>query len=491
MPLTAESPVWLHVLQNTSLLTIAVFFFPLSSALLLISLVRNSYNHFKEQSHHSKRQLLPPACLSQKTILVTGVGMSKGLFIARSFYQSGHIVIGADVEPHSIPVCGRFSKSLKKFYRLPSATSGKDAYILKLLEIIKAERVDLWISCSGVVSAVEDGEAADDVRKYTKCLAVQFGADMTRMLHEKNSFIENTKKLGLNVPETLLVTSVEKALEVLSSRTKGQKYILKSVGVDDSIRADMTLLPFSSPASTREHLSKLRPSSSRPFVLQQFIRGPEYCTHAIIIRGRVAGFTACKSAELLMHYEPLPPEHAIFKALLKYTTSYVKQMGQEMTGHFSIDFLVDESNSGKELGRRIFPIECNPRAHTAVVNFGRDKKDMTDAYLSIFSASPTEDVFVSTSTAKHYWAGHDIVTRLFLSTLAFATGKIGILCLFGQWKEFLEHVTYWGDPTYEISDPWPAWWLYCVYWPGMFLVALIKAQWWSRCNVSTGKIFGC
>jgi hypothetical protein len=151
------------------------------------------------------------------------------------------------------------------------------------------------------------------------------------------------------MPETFLVTSVEDALEVLNSVPKGRSYILKSIGVEDSICADLTLLPLPSLSSTRQHISKFRPSFSRPFVFQRFIQGAEYCTHAIITRGRVAGFTACKSAELLMHYEPLQLEDSTSKALLEYTKTYVEKIGQDMTGHFPIDFLLDETNSEKEL----------------------------------------------------------------------------------------------------------------------------------------------
>ena len=269
MPLTAKSPNRLHILQNLSLLAIAFFTIPLSTAILFISLVIASCTSFTTRLlPHNKHESLPPKCLAPKTILVTGVGMSKGLYIARAFHEAGHIVIGADFEPHSVPVCGRFSNALKRFYSLPSPASGQEAYIRELLEIINNEKVDLWISCSGVMSAVEDGEAADAVEKYTKCLAIQFGTNLTRMLHEKHSFIEHTEKLGLNVPETFLVTSVDDALGFLNSRSKVQRYILKSIGVEDSVRADMTLLPLPSLSSTRKHLSKARPSLSRPFVLQ-------------------------------------------------------------------------------------------------------------------------------------------------------------------------------------------------------------------------------
>jgi hypothetical protein len=192
-----------------------------------------------------------------------------------------------------------------------------------------------------------------------------------------------------------------------------------------------------------------------------------------------------------MHYDPLPPKDPIFKAMLEYTEAYVKTMRQDITGHFSIDFLFDETGTSWNLEKRIFPIECNPRAHTAVVNFGNDTEGMIDAYLSVTTPSPRTDVFIPSSDVKHYWIGHDILTRLVLPCFWFLVGKTTLTDVSEHWSELWEHVLYWRDPTYDIQDPWPAWWLYSVYWPSMFFYAIVKRKWWSRCNVSTGKIFQC
>jgi len=496
MPLSAESPAYLHYLQNITLILIAVAFIPLSSVITLICLAVSAS---KSLVPYGKVQ----AGFRRRRILVTGVGMSKGLFIARAFHREGHIVIGADFEPHGIPVCGRYSKALLRFYSLtkPSPRHGSFRYAQNLVDIIQTENVELWISCSGVMSAVEDGEAAELIERKTKCRPVQFEASITKMLHEKHSFIENTKALGLNTPDTHLVVSVEAATDILypGGQCRVAKegevlktYILKSVGVDDSVRADMTLLPFPTLYKTEQHLSKTRPSASRPFVLQQFIRGPEYCTHSIIIRGKVTGFTSCASQELLMHYKPLPAEDAISKAMLKYTEDYVERMNSDMSGHFSIDFLLDTTDPGKVMEDRIFPIECNPRAHTAVVNFSQDTQPMVEAYLCIFDDTVNNVAMaVPTSFINHYWIGHDIVTRLFMPLLGFLTWRTSSTELLGSWIEASNHIIFWSDPTFSVWDPVPAWWLYCVYWPGMFIAAIFHREWWSRCNVSTGKMFRC
>jgi hypothetical protein len=279
---------------------------------------------------------------------VTGVGMSKGLTIARAFYRAGHRVIGADFEPYSIPVCGHFSVSIEKFFRLtqPDTEENAEQYTQELKEIVENENAELWVPCSRIAFSIEDAEAAEVIEKETSCKAIQFGVTLTETLHQKHSFIDNTRTIGLNVPDTHVVTSETEALAVLypeKPRSKfGTKYIMKSA-LDESTRADMTLLPRPTIKETGVHIKRLNPTPFRPFVLQQYISGPEYCTHSLIINGKVKAFVACPSAELLMHYNPLPSSSALSQAMLLYTSIYAKKTGPNMTGHFSLDFLVDES----------------------------------------------------------------------------------------------------------------------------------------------------
>lgn len=420
--------------------------------------------------------------------------MSKGLFIARSFYLQGHRVIGADFEPNGIPICGRFSKALAKFFRLSPLGTGAEGprmYIRQLVRIIEQEKVDLWISCSGVASALEDARAAETVEASTDCKVIQFGVDLTATLHEKDTFIEQTRRIGLNVPETHAVKTVAEALSHLydeSSEARKQQFIVKPIGMDDIGRADiMTPLPRATYEETRDHLKYLRIDPSRPFILQQYIDGPEYCTHSIIVRGQVMAFTACPSAELLMHYHALSSSSDLFQTMLDYTHKYASKLGV-VNGHFSIDFILQGKDHGDDLSERLFPIECNPRAHTADVLFENQQSKMVDAYLSVlqdeedFERSKRQVVFTDDET-KVYWIGHDLVTR-------------GILPLFQgapreSWTELVQHICTWKDGTYAWWDPWPFWCLYCVTWPGLLIAAMVRRNWWSRGNVSTMKMFRC
>ena len=436
--------------------------------------------------------------------------------MARNFYQAGHNVVGADFEPLLLPIsAGRVSRSLKTFYRMSKPDGGpaaKQTYTNRLLEIIRREKVDIWVSCSGVASAVEDGYAKEVVEQLTHCKAIQFDVATTEQLHEKHSFIEHVRDLGLSIPETYTVRSKKGLMAILHERNfeSGTKYVLKYIGTDDSVRGDMTLLPLESRAKTEAHVDRLGISDDRPWILQQYISGPEFCTHALVVAGEVKAFVACPSAELLMHYTALPAGSNLTQSMLRFTQEVAAAGGPSSSGHLSFDFMVDQADWETAMRSNIsdvklYPIECNPRAHTAVVLFN-DTPEMADAYMSLFEEHPASrkssaDRNQLNGTAKqpifphnpsqYYWIGNDLITRGFLSLLRCLRGQLDLKDLGQNLETLSEHARAWRDGTFEVWDPWPAFWLYHVYWPLQFLLANPHGTKWSRVNVSTCKMFTC
>ena len=586
MVLTSISPSYLHVLQNLALVITSLLFLPLSTLILLISYARHPvlllrYNVLPIfSSIPSNRPILastqrvndngtgPPHSLvtatpsyskswphpERPTILITGVGMTKGLHLARAFHLSGYRVIGADFAPYNvIPPIGRFSRAVDKFYTLPASTEreGSAQYIHTLLAIIQHESIALWISCSGVASALDDARAKEIISLRTGCTCIQFGVGTTQLLHEKDTFTAQAASLGLPVPETHNVTSRDAVHKVLhqSPRTK-KRYIMKSVNMDDASRAAiMTVLPRRTLSETYSHVARLPISQTKPWVLQQYVPGKrEYCTHALVVRGQVKAFVACPSSELLMHYEALPhPESALSRAMLRFTEEFAKKSDDGarggFTGHLSFDFLIEEQVNEKGVENVLRAIECNPRAHTAVALFRGREREMVAAYLSVLetdrradrlvetngtarqdeksdehgdepamqtndkrpmpwlsnemsdTALTPHDLVTSAPTAPHiYWIGHDLITLLFLPMLQLIglhAPMINLPTYLHQVRVFLDHLLFWHDGTFEVWDPLPAWWLYQVYWPSLFVGSLVTGRWWSGVNVGTCKMFGC
>ncbi len=439
--------------------------------------------------------------------------MSKGLTLARLLYEAGHNVIGADFESNGALVCGRVSKSLAKFHTFRSlkskSASAPASYIQDLLRIVLEEQIDIWVSCSGVASALEDGEAKEIIEARTSCKAIQFDVATTQLLHEKDTFIDYTRSIGLTVPETHTIRSQLEAERALHNALPDRKFIMKPIGMDDSNRGDMTLLPKTTVDETKRHLSKLKISHRSPWILQQFVNGPEFCTHALVVKGQVKAFVACPSAELLMHYRALPPDSRLSQAMLKFTRTFAARQGKDFTGHLSFDFLLsevgayDSQSEEAQAEPALYPIECNPRAHTSVVLFSRTP-ELAKAYVSLCEpANPSngsvtsEDsstiVITPLRTDKYYWIGHDLVELFLLPLLSLLTFQrdMSMERFVENLTTFLEHMLIWRDGTFARWDPAPWWWLYHVYWPKQFWNVLRFRKKWSRVNVSTTKIFEC
>ena len=498
---------WNHLVKNFVLILLSILFLPLDTTILFLS-----YGlRFFTPTISKRQQIRSSPAFYPKTILVTGVGMDKGLCLARMFYEAGHDVIGADVEPDGIPVRGRMSCALKRFYRLSvlDPETGAAAYIHDLLAIVRREKVDLWVSVSGVGYALEDAHAKEIIERRTPCKAIQFDVNLTRILHEKHSFIENTIALGLNAPETHHVTSRTAVHKILNNASEGRRWILKKVGVDDVSRAGLRFLPRSSMSETYSYISGIDISPEKPYILQQLIRGGEYCTHALVVHGDVKAFSSCPSSDILMHYDPLSPDFALNQAMLDFTTEYASRTGPQMTGHLSFDFMIEESPSSKGVTTAVYPIECNPRTHTAVVLLNGKSQEMVDAYLT--ALEPPSDTYAhdhnhidalipngvpkptlvtpSKPLKAYYWPGHDLVTLLLYPLFQFLTGTMSLRMTLEKIHVFIHHLLFWYDGTYKVYDPLPWWWCYHVYWPGMFLMALWKGERWVSMNASTTKLF--
>lgn len=470
------------------------------------------------------------AGFKQRTILVTGVGMTKGLTLARAFWLCGHRVVAADFDAHR---CGiwtpwkgwstyTFSWAFRAVYSLrrPRVKVGmsqaeverqREEYVNDICDIVMDEGVDLWVSCSGVASAVEDAMVMEALGKGKNgCACIQFNVPTTSMLHEKSTFIRHTRDLGLLVPETHDVVSQGDVLRALAESKKAdpsRKFILKPVGMDDVHRGNMTLLPLAKPWETEAYVGQLPISKDRPWILQQFIRGGrEYCTHSVVVDGQVKVFIACPSSELLMHYQKLAGADPLALQMYSFTKTFAEaacEAGTEFTGHLSFDFMAEDDGQG---GTLLYAIECNPRAHTAVALFadpGAEMRRMVQAYTSAIDVQLRNGdrrqhvdrrpnvVAPSNGVLSRYWIGHDLVTLVLLPLLRLLTLRLGIGQLVESVMQFLDHALHWKDGTFELWDPWPLVALYYHYWPKAIVSTWWKGERWSRVNVSTTKMFAC
>ena len=86
--LNGNSPRGVHLLQNAALVILNLAFLPTTCLAVLLAFLFRLLAGLRTAGG----QIAPP--VAQKTVLVTGVGMTKGLTLARHFHQAGHKVIG-------------------------------------------------------------------------------------------------------------------------------------------------------------------------------------------------------------------------------------------------------------------------------------------------------------------------------------------------------------------------------------------------------------
>ncbi|NJM68868.1 MAG: ATP-grasp enzyme, partial [Scytonema sp. RU_4_4] len=268
----ATSPISLvaqvkALFQNLGTLTILLLVLPINAAIVLVSLFWSRLT----------RLVHPPSAVvkNRKNILISGGKMTKALQLARSFHAAGHRVIL--IETHKYWLCGhRFSGAISRFYTTPTPQYNPEAYIQALLDIVKKENIDVYVPVTSPVGSYYDSLAKPALSPY--CEVFHFDADVTQMLDDKFAFSEKARALGLSVPKSFKITNPEQVLNFdFSGETR--KYILKSIPYDSVRRLDLTKLPCDTPEETAAFVRSLPISPEKPWIMQEFIPGKEFCTH--------------------------------------------------------------------------------------------------------------------------------------------------------------------------------------------------------------------
>lgn len=464
----------------------------------------------------------------ERTVLITGARTTKSLVLLRTFYRAGYRCILAEEDTWGWLCATRFSRGVTQYYPLPSPIDDKKGYIAAIQAIVTKENVSAWIPGSSAGGTLVDAEAGEVIRRTTPgCEVFIQSVDVATTLHFKDLFLELVKDLGMATPESQLVTSVEAAQEFLFAKAQlvrpSVKFILKCLDLDDLGRSDLTLLPFKTTESTLAHLAQVPlPISPRyPYVLQQFITGSEYCTHAHVKAGELRSFLAAPSNDMLMRYiscdamsrvdgvDKLEADsiRIIGEKAEEWTREFLTKWGarlekenrlDELTGHFSFDFIVDASGT-------LFPIECNPRIHTAITLFASLPAPLlADSY---FASTPAT-IHPLPSQAPISWIAHSLPLSLAsVVPSALANAMHPYLALPSDDKDFLQSPSANAGPISVISayllgtevdalfdkeDLLPFFALAHIHWPWLLLRQLFRQRvGWSRLNVSTSRIFEC
>jgi predicted ATP-grasp superfamily ATP-dependent carboligase len=435
--------------QNLGTLALLAIAFPFNLSVVLAALLWNFV----------RRPFSKPVVFNEnpKNILIVGARMTKTLQLARSFHAAGHRAIIVDTDKYWLSG-NRFSNTVAGFYTVPDPQKDREGYIEAMRAIAKQENIDLFIPVA--IFSVIYFDSNDKPVLSGCCDIFHFDADITRMLDDKFALAEFARSLGLSVPKSFKITDPEQVLNFDFSHEQN-KYILKSIPYDQVRRLNLTKLPCDTPSQTEAFVKSLPISEEKPWIMQEFISGKEYCTHSTVRDGETRMYCCCESSAFQVNYENVDkPE------IMQWATHFAKELGR--TGQLSFDFIQADDGT-------VYAIECNPRTHSAITMF-YNHPGVADAYLGVGTPNfPSEALQPLPDSKPTYWLYHEL-------------WRLNEIRSLKQLQTWVKNIWRGKDAIFEINDPLP--FLMVHHWqiPLLLLDNLRRLKGWIRIDFNIGEL---
>ncbi|KAJ5626765.1 hypothetical protein N7528_004192 [Penicillium herquei] len=438
----------------------------LDNSILLASLMLARFRSTSDR----RREVLQNVQFYPKTVLITGIGTTSGLALARAWEAAGHRVVGVDVADLDLPVRsgGGMSKTLVAFYRVP-----KDHYLSKILDIIQREKVDIWIPCSPKASAFEDATARQVVERRTNCKCIAFDTEMTMCFRDSDVFRQFLTDKRLPLVECHQVQSRDSIHRVLN-RSPSKSYQMRRLTASPKEAA--VILPKRTLSKTYSDVSEIQISPDSPWILQQQTRLGEFFADVLVVRGYVHAIKVRLVEARSPHWGASRLDEALAKAVHRLMQTFAEKGGARMTGHLSVRLLVDEEFDTSSVRHTIHIADCVPGA-VALENLLRDARCPIQGYLAVLSHDSIEPATWSVPTTLSPSArsqptivDHEFVGRIISRFISLQFAK-RIIALF---KAEIVPFIFWKDAQFSRDDPIPWWWHMHVYQPLREVWQLVK-----------------
>lgn len=386
----------------------------------------------------------------RRTVLVSGGKMTKALVLCRAFHAAGHRVVLVETARYRY-TGHRFSNAVDAFHVVPDPTD--PGYADALLDVVKRERVDVYVPVCSPLASFYDALAAETLAGH--CEVIHADAETVRTVDDKYEFARHAAEHGLGVPDTHRVTSPEQVAD-FDWAAHPHEYVLKHLAYDPVNRLDLTPLPRPDPADTARFARSKTITPDDPWIVQEFVSGTEYCTHGTVRDGRLTVYACCRSSAFQINYE-----HVDMPQIEKWVRGFVEPLGA--TGQLSFDLML--APDGPVLG-----IECNPRTHSAITMFYDQLPDLAAAYLG--EREEQAPLTPSAASKPTYWLYHELWRLLTRSNRAARVRTI----LRGT------------DAMFSVDDPLPFLLVHHLQIPSLLLDALRTGRDWVKIDFNIGKL---
>ncbi|MEA5573349.1 ATP-grasp domain-containing protein [Calothrix sp. UHCC 0171] len=280
-------------------------------------------------------------------ILLTGGRAPVTLELARFFTTAGYQVFVADSIKHHLCTNSRY---VFKNFLVPQPRYNSTAYIQALLEIVKQENIHLLIPTCEEIFYISHGLI--ELNKYCQVFAET--VHILNQLHNKWEFICQVKKLDLVTPQTWLVKSKAEIIDILQSSNSFHKLILKPVY--SRFASNIHILSPKNYQLSVQEIEHIQISKNKTWVVQEFISGKHYCSYSIVHQGKITAHAAYPTVFTAGKGSCIYFEAVNHPQILQWVKTFVESL--KFTGQIAFDFI--------EANDILYPLECNPRAISAI-----------------------------------------------------------------------------------------------------------------------------
>jgi predicted ATP-grasp superfamily ATP-dependent carboligase len=270
-------------------------------------------------------------------ILVSGARMPFALAVLRSLGKAEHEIVATDSVPRAPALHSHY---VREHVVTVAPRDDPRRYVDQILDVYRKHGIELHVPAFEEVFYL--AAHLDELEREVAVFLT--GLPALQRLHDKASFVELCRQLGLRVPRTVVVEDRE---ELGATTGRLSHFLARPVysrGAQD-IYANV------GPRAGRS-LADCDPSSTNPWLVQEYVEGTDLCSYSVCHGGRLASHVAYAIPTQIGHAYGVRFESVD----VPETQAVAERVARELdfTGHLSFDYKLDDDG--------VWLIECNPRA---------------------------------------------------------------------------------------------------------------------------------
>jgi hypothetical protein len=276
-------------------------------------------------------------------VLVTSSRMPFALDAIRKLGERGHEVFASDSYAASP---GSHSRYVAEHFTTASPSGDPEAFAAAVEGIAQDNGVEVVLPMFEEVFYL--AAQHERLSAVTRLYAPPFRT--LAQVHDKGTFQELCDRLEIRTPQTVLAHSPDELREAIG---RFPHYFARAA----FSRGGVGLLTNTGPLAGALSPDDCKPTEANPWLVQEFVDGPMYCTYSALHDGRVASHMSYRA--------PRQWEHSTGIQFVSVgagdTLPIVERLGSELSwdGQMSLDFI--ETDEG------LVMIECNPRPTDGVL----------------------------------------------------------------------------------------------------------------------------